>query len=72
MRLTILVAAAAILTPAALSAAPAHAPGLTAAQATDLSAAKKKKPKVRKAAAPKEEYLKAAPSAEPKRPTPQY
>jgi hypothetical protein len=71
MRLTILVAAAAILTPAALSAAPAHAPGLTAAQATDFSAAKKK-PKVRKAAAPKEEYLKAAPSAEPKRPTPQY
>ena len=62
MRLTILVAAAAILTPAALADSPASAPGLSAAgSVTDLSAAKKKK----KPAAKKEEYLKAAPSAPP-------
>ena len=58
MRLTILVAVAAILTPAALVASPASAPGLSAV--SDLSAAKKKKP-----APKKEEYLKAAPSAPP-------
>ena len=61
MRLTILVAAAASLTPAALAASPASAPGLSAGSVTDLSAAKKKK----KPAAKKEEYLKAAPSAPP-------
>jgi hypothetical protein len=62
MRLTILVAAAAILTPAVLAASPASAPGLSAASGlADLSAAKKKK----KPAAKKEEYLKAAPSAPP-------
>jgi hypothetical protein len=60
MRLTILVAAAAIAMPTALIAHPASAPGLTAAQAaTDLSAAKKKKKPAKK----KEENLKAAPSA---------
>ena len=63
MRLTILVAAAAILTPAALAASPASAPGLSAVgSVTDLSAAKKKK---KKPAAKKEGYLKAAPSAPP-------
>ena len=62
MRLTILVAAAAILTPAALAASPASAPGLgVASSVSDLSAAKKKK----KPAPKKEEYLKAAPSAPP-------
>jgi hypothetical protein len=62
MRLTILVAAAAILTPATFAASPASAPGLSVADSiADLSAAKKKK----KPAAKKEKYLKAAPSAPP-------
>jgi hypothetical protein len=69
MRFVVIVAIAAILTPAALSARAAPQPG-AAETATDLSAAKKKK----KPAKPKEEYLKGAsglPSG-PQRPTPQY
>jgi hypothetical protein len=74
MRFTLILAVAAILTPAALSARTVtpQASGIEAA--TDLSAATKKK-KARKAAAPKEEYLKAAPGtgpSGPQRPTPQY
>ena len=67
MRFVIIIAVAAILTPAALSATIAPSSAL---EATDLSAAKKKK----KPAKPKEEYLKGAsglPSG-PQRPTPQY
>ena len=66
MRFVVILAIAAILTPAALSARTVH-PDATV---TDLSAAKKKK----KPAKPKEEYLKGAsglPSG-PQRPTPQY
>ena len=66
----VIIAVAAILTPAALSAARSRPPGAIEV-ATDLSAAKKKK---KKAAKPKEEYLKGAsglPSG-PQRPTPQY
>jgi ABC-type transporter MlaC component len=59
MRLTILVAAAAIAMPAALTAHPASAHGVTTQAATDVSAAKKKKKPAKK----KEENLKAAPSA---------
>jgi hypothetical protein len=61
MRLSLIVAVALALTPAALAAHPA---GLQAAT-TDISAAKKK-PK--KAKAPKEEYLKAAPGTGPSGP----
>src|SRR6478609_5413747 len=57
MRLTLIVAVALALTPAALIAHPA---GLSA-PVTDVSAAKKQK----KAKAPKEEYLKAAPGTGP-------
>ena len=67
MRFVVILAIAAILTPAALSARTVPQSGLTS---TDLSAAKKKK----KPAKPKEEYLKGAsglPSG-PQRPTPQY
>jgi hypothetical protein len=61
MRLTILIAIAALLTPLALTAHPAVATGV-ATQITDLSAAKKsKKPKKQTT----EENLKAAPSAPP-------
>ena len=61
MRFTIIVAVAAILTPAALTAHPAAAPGLTnTPAATDFSAAKKKKTKKKT-----EENMKAAPSAPP-------
>ena len=63
MRFSLVLAIAALLTPAALSARPA-ATGIYAAHATDLSAAKKKK-------APKkvkEEYLKAAPGTGPSGP----
>ena len=59
MRLTILVAAAAIAMPTALTAHPASAPGVTTQAVTDVSAAKKKKKPAKK----KEENLKAAPSA---------
>ena len=62
MRFSLVVAIAVLLTPAALTARPAS--GLSDAQATDLSAAKKKK-------APKkvkEEYLKAAPGTRPSGP----
>jgi hypothetical protein len=68
MRFVIIIAVAAILTPAALSATVAPSSAL---EATDLSAAKKKK---KQPAKPKEEYLKGAsglPSG-PQRPTPQY
>src|SRR3954470_20672379 len=61
MRLTLIVAVALALTPAVVMAHPA---GLQT-QATDVSAAKKK-PK--KAKAPKEEYLKAAPGTGPSGP----
>jgi hypothetical protein len=58
MRLTIIAAVAAILTPAALTAHPV-APGLTnAPAATDFSAAKKKKAKKKT-----EQNMKAAPGA---------
>jgi hypothetical protein len=62
MRLTIIVAIVAILTPAALTAHPAAAPGLAnaAVTASDLSAAKKKKAKKKT-----EDNMKAAPSAPP-------
>lgn len=66
MRLTIVVAVAAILTPAALTAHPASAPGY--ASVTDLSAAKK----ARKPAKKKEEHLKAAPGTGPSGPAPKY
>lgn len=63
MRLTVILAAAAILMPAAFMwPADAAQRGVTQT-ATDLSAAKKKK--AQKAKAKKEEYLKAAPSAPP-------
>jgi hypothetical protein len=66
MRFTVILAIAAILTPAALSARTvAPQPGVTA---TDLSAAKKKK----KPAQPKEEYLKAAPGTGPSGPQTKY
>jgi hypothetical protein len=65
MRFIVIVAIAAILTPAALSARTVPQPGVTA---TDLSAAKKKK----KPAKPKEEYLKAAPGTGPSGPQTKY
>jgi hypothetical protein len=65
MRLTLIVAVALALTPAALM---AH-PGLQTA-ATDVSAAKKKQHK--KPKAPKEEYLKAAPGTGPSGPSTKY
>jgi len=72
MRLTLIIAIAAILAPAALSARTV-APSSAIETVSDVSAAKKSKAKVkRRAVKPREEYLKAAPSAEPKRPTPQY
>jgi hypothetical protein len=64
MRFTLVLAVAALMTPAALAAHPA-ASGLRAAHAiTDVSAAKKKKT-AKKA---KEEYLKAAPGTGPSGP----
>ena len=68
MRLMIVVAAAAILAPAVLTAHPAGAPGPVTAQAatSDFSAAKKTAKKARKPAKIKEEYLKSAPSAPPR------
>jgi hypothetical protein len=67
MRLTILLAAAVIAMPAALTAA--SAPGATQG-VTDLSAATvKKKPAKKKE---KEEYLKAAPGAGPSGPATKY
>jgi hypothetical protein len=65
MRFIVIVAVAAILAPAALSATVAPASAL---EATDLSAAKKKK----KPAKPKEEYLKAAPGTGPSGPQTKY
>ena len=61
MRLTILLAVAAIAIPAALTAHAASAPGATQG-VTDLSAAAKKKQPAKKK---KEENLKAAPSVPP-------
>ena len=62
MRLTILLAAAAIAWPAALTAA--SAPGMTNQSVTDVSAAKKKRQPAKK----KDEYLKAAPGTGPSGP----
>jgi len=68
MRLTIIVAIAAILTPTALTAHSAAAPGLAnAPAASDLSAAKKKAKKKKS-----EDNLKAAPSAPPSGPKSGY
>ena len=64
MRLTLILAIAVLLTPAALTARPA-ASGLHAVQVSDISAAKKKH---KKAKQPKEEYLKAAPGTGPSGP----
>ena len=63
MRLTLILAVAILLTPAALTARAAS--GLHAVEVSDISAAKKK-PK--NAAKPKEEYLKAAPGTGPSGP----
>jgi hypothetical protein len=65
MRFTVILAIAAILTPAALTARPV-APQADPAVSTDLSAAKKKK---KAPAKKKEEYLKAAPGTGPSGPT---
>jgi len=62
MRLSLVLAIAVLLTPAALTARPAS--GLNATQSTDISAAKKKKPPKKV----KEEYLKAAPGTGPSGP----
>ena len=62
MRLTLVLAVAVLLAPAALTARSAS--GLHAQTVTDLSAAKKQK----KQKAPKEEYLKAAPGTGPSGP----
>jgi hypothetical protein len=59
MRPAIILAVAAILTPAALAAHPASAPGFAAQSITDVSASKKKAKKPAKA---KGENMKAAPS----------
>jgi hypothetical protein len=61
MRPTLIIALALMFTPAALTAHPA--PGVHS-HVTDISAAKKHK----KAKAPKEEYLKAAPGTGPSGP----
>ena len=69
MRLTAILAAAAILAPTMVFAHPA-ASGLNASAAVELAAAKKKKK-----AGPKkktEEYLKAAPGAGPSGPATKY
>jgi hypothetical protein len=63
MRLTLILAVAIMLTPAALTARAAS--GLHDVQLSDISAAKKKQ---KKAAKPKEEYLKAAPGVGPSGP----
>ena len=64
MRFVVIVAIAAILTPAALGARTVQSDAVV----TDLSAAKKKK----KPAKPKEEYLKAAPGTGPSGPQTKY
>jgi hypothetical protein len=66
MRLIAILTAAAFLIPA-LAVSPA-ASGAATTQASDLSAAKKKKP----AKKPKEEYLKAAPGTGPSGPAKKY
>jgi hypothetical protein len=68
MRFTVILAIAAILTPAALSARPA-APQAGTSVSTDWSAAKAKKKKA--PAKKKEEYLKAAPGTGPSGPAKQ-
>jgi hypothetical protein len=65
MRFIVILAVAAILTPAALTARPV-APQADPAVSADLSAAKKKKKKA--PAKMKEEYLKAAPGTGPSGP----
>lgn len=68
MRLTIIIAVAAILAPAALTARPATVANTGfEALSTDLSAAKKKK-KAPAKKKEKEEYLKAAPGTGPSGP----
>jgi hypothetical protein len=70
MRLTLIIAVALILTPAALTARPADAPELTAhAVSTDISAAKKKKAKAK---VKTEEKVKAAPGTSPADNKPSY
>ena len=69
MRLTILVAVAAILAPAVLTVHTASAPGHSQG-VTDISAAKKKK--APKAKQKKDEYLKAAPGSGPSGPATKY
>jgi len=64
MRFTVILAIAAILAPAAVTARPA-APPADRTVSTDLSAAKNKKAPAKK----KEEYLKAAPGTGPSGPT---
>jgi hypothetical protein len=67
MRLTLIIAVAAILAPAALTARPAAVANTSfEALSTDLSAAKKKKASAKKKE--KEEYLKAAPGTGPSGP----
>jgi hypothetical protein len=71
MRIPVILAVAALLTPAGITAHAAQAGGLSApAVAIDFSAAKnKKKPKVKKKT---EEYLKAAPGTGPSGPKTGY
>jgi len=65
VRPLIIIVIAALLTPAALSAAPLGSELTVAANSTDFSAAKKNKKKPAKV---KEEYLKAAPGTGPSGP----
>ena len=64
MRFTLILAVAIVLTPVALTARPAS--GLQSHAVSDISAAKKKQKKPKKA---KEEYLKAAPGTGPSGPS---
>jgi hypothetical protein len=71
MRLALIIAVALILTPAALTARPASAPGLTErVVSTDLSAAKKKKKT--KAKTKTEGAVKSAPGTSPADNKPSY
>lgn len=65
MRITLMLAVAVVLAPAALTVEPAAGSGASA-PITDVSAAKKKQPA--KKAKVKEEYLKAAPGTGPSGP----
>jgi hypothetical protein len=71
MRLTLILAVALLLTPAALTARPAA--GLHAQAATDVSAAKRKTaPRKTASKKAKAEYLKAAPGTGPSGPATKY